>query len=100
VSIKLTSDPGPDPIIAGRICGRLSADTFAAAQVAIVATMKQDSLVELMRNNLNTAPLSLHLEIENAKILRPTLSAPSEGVLLSTVLARLDQVVQFSLMCR
>src|SRR2546423_4052208 len=48
-SIKLVSDPGPDPISAGRICGRSSAETFAAAQVAIAATMKRDSLVELMR---------------------------------------------------
>jgi len=51
VSIKLTSDPGPDPIIAGRICGRFSADSWAAVQLAIAAKMKQDSLVELMRTN-------------------------------------------------
>src|SRR5436190_21442291 len=45
-SSRLMSDPGPEPIIAGRICGRLSADTFAAAQLAIAATMTQDNLVE------------------------------------------------------
>jgi hypothetical protein len=95
VSIKLTSDPGPDPIIAGRIGGRLSADTFATAQLAIAATMKQDSLVvELMRNNSNTAALSLHLEIESAEILRLTLFCPPSTLTVIITLAEGTRIIE------
>src|SRR5438270_9005469 len=65
VSIKLTSDPGPEPIRAGRIAGRFSARVFAAkrrkpaigGKIFLKGRMKQNRFDEGSRTPSQESPV-------------------------------------------